>query len=159
VQKRNIENRKLISLSTILILCLFSRVFRYKVSCLLAVRSRKERERETKEKRFKIISSSRSTYTNIIYLHVVFEITMFIRIVLLWTVYFINLFMFMNIIPHIPKNLSKRRENEEQKRKETLKRCQGFRVRFEFFNIHSPPKALITERKRERRKQKKKPSG
>lgn len=93
----------------------------------------KARKNEAKRrKRFKIIFFSRSTYTNIIYLHVVFEITMLARIVLLWTVcfacvYFINLFMFMNIIPH--KNLSeKRRLNKRERARRTLKRCLGFRV-------------------------------
>lgn len=90
-----------------------------------------QRTEQSKEKRFKIISFSRSTYTNIIYLHVVFEITMFVRIVLLRTVpfarvYFINLFMFMNIIPH--KNLSERRGNEGGRERIMLKRCQGLRV-------------------------------
>lgn len=93
-----------------------------------------EKTRKRRLKRFKIISFSRSTYTNIIYLHVVFEITMFVRIVLLgWTVYFINLFMFMNIIPH--KNLSKRRREKEK----TLRRCRGCREVFSrllrFLNI------------------------
>lgn len=106
------------------------------------------------EKRFKIISFSRSTYTNIIYLHVVFEITMFVRIVLLrWTVYFINLFMFMNIIPH--KNLSKRRGS---KREKTLKRCRGFRVDLVTFVLLSQQHRVVNsghETRTEKRRRKK----
>lgn len=53
----------------------------------------------------------------------VFEITMFVVSLPRTCVYFINLFMFMNIIPHtgIIKKTWQRREK-------TIKRCRGFRV-------------------------------
>lgn len=56
---------------------------------------------------------------------------MFVRIVLLWTVYFINLFMFMNIIPHIQRIYSKNVKTKS-KRKKNAKEISGFSREFEF---------------------------
>lgn len=108
--------------------------------------------RERIKKRFKIISFSRSTYTNIIYLHVVFEITMFVsyrvapRGLFASPVYFINLFMFMNIVPH--KNLSERRENETRRNaKEMSGLALGSLIRSSMKRGSESPRTLSTKSK------------